>query len=117
VALGNLDALTAAVDRLWPGRDLPIWVTEFGWESHPDTSRRRVSQADQARFLTDAVALLRRPDLRVEAAIWFLLRDEPVRYPDGHPGWQSGLRGVDNRIKPAYDAWRRAVAEHRDPDP
>ena len=106
IGVGNFARLTEEVDRLWPGRRLPIWITEFGIESRPEPTRLGVSTADQARFLGEAYEALRGPGNRVAAIVWFLLRDEPVRYPDGRRGWQSGVRGVDGRPKPLYDAWR-----------
>jgi hypothetical protein len=105
VATGNFGRLIREADRLWPGRRPRFWVTEYGWKSWPDRVQG-VAPDLQARFLRDGVRTFRALHPRVEVLVWFLLRDEPLRYPDGHAGWQTGLRYVDGRPKPSYAAFR-----------
>lgn len=107
VAVGNFSDLPRALDRLWRGRRIRIWITEFAWEAARTPNEHVVTPAEQARYLAQSLAIFRRPRNRVDVLVWFLLRDEPRRYPDGHRGWESGLRYVNGTVKPAFAAWIR----------
>jgi len=101
IAVGNFGSFVRELDRLWPGRRDRIWVTEYGWQSYPD-ERLGVPPWQQALFLTEAISTFRRSYPRVDVLVNFLIQDEPT---DRVAGWQSGLRFVDGRKKPAYDAY------------
>jgi hypothetical protein len=103
VTLGNIDVLERELARLY-GRRVPIWLTEYGYETNPPDRRLGVSLAAQAAYLTQAVAIARR-DPQIDLLLWFLLRDEvdPER-------WQSGLVTAGGVRKPAFAAFRRAAA-------
>jgi hypothetical protein len=76
-------------------RRLPVYVTEFGYETDPPDPKHGVSLATQARYLSEAGGLVvTRPDLRMFAQ--FLVRDLPddVLY-------QTGLVLPDGVPKPA----------------
>lgn len=102
-----LDA-AAAAGRI-PG-GLPLWYTEFGWQTEPDPVRG-VPLGQHARWIAEAEQLTW-ADPRVAVHGQFLLQDdEPrTRYPAGSSQywgtWQSGLRHVDGSPKPALDAYR-----------
>jgi hypothetical protein len=103
-----LDA-AAAAGRL--PADLPLWWTEYGWQTNPPDPLRGVAPADQARWLGQAERQTW-DDSRVAALTQFLLRDDLPR-ADATPGtarywgtYQSGLEFADGRRKPAYDAYR-----------
>jgi Glycosyl hydrolase catalytic core len=101
VTLANLGVLERELTRLYgPKR---IWITEYGYQTNPPDTVFGISWARQARFVTEAVAIVRRHP-RVELLLWFLLRDEedPAR-------WQSGLIAADGRRKPAFAAFRKAA--------
>jgi hypothetical protein len=92
-------------------RDLPLWWTEYGWQTDPPDPMRGVTLGEQARWLGQAEQLAWQ-NPRVAALTQFLLRDDLPRR-DAAPGsrrywgtYQSGLEFADGRRKPAYDAYR-----------
>jgi hypothetical protein len=105
-----LDA-AAGQGRIPP--ELPLWHTEFGWQTAPDPVRG-VPLADQARWIARAEHLTFLDD-RVAALTQFQLRDDPPRAgvsrasPRYWGTYQAGLRFADGRRKPAYDAYRLAL--------
>ena len=103
ITLGNISTLERELVKLYR-RPMPVWLTEYGYETNPPDRKLGVSLAAQAAYLTQAVAIVRR-DPRIDLMLWFLLRDEvdPVR-------WQSGLLTAAGRPKPAFAAFRRAAA-------
>lgn len=102
VTLGNIDRLERELTRLY-GRRLPVWLTEYGYQTNPPDRTFGVSWARQAAYLTEAVAIARR-DRRIEMLLWFLVRDE-----DDVTRWQSGLVAADGTRKPAFEAFREAA--------
>jgi hypothetical protein len=106
IATGNFHNLVREVDRLWPRRGVRVWITEYGWKTWPDRAMG-VRPALQASFMRDAVRLFRTRHKRVDLLVWFLIHDEPVRYSDGRPGWQTGLRFADGSPKPSFAAFAR----------
>jgi hypothetical protein len=103
--------LDAGADAGRLPRDLPLWWTEYGWQTDPPDPIRGVSLADQARWLGQAERMAWE-DSRVAALTQFLLRDDEPRRtaaPGSSRYWgtyQSGLEFADGRRKPAYDAYR-----------
>jgi len=115
IMLGDRDKLTQLIDRAADlgrlPRDLPVWWTEYGWQTDPPDPLRGVSPADQARWIGQAERQTFE-DPRSAALTQFLLRDDEPRR-DARPGsarywgtYQSGLEYADGRRKPAYDAYR-----------
>jgi len=100
VRIGNFKLFLQRVDKLWPHRRYRIWITEYGWQTFPDHILG-VAPAKQATFLKQAIGIFRKRYRRVDMLVNYLIRDEPV-YPGS---WQSGLRFLDGRKKPAYAAW------------
>lgn len=102
-----LDA-AAAAGRIPAG--LPLWFTEYGYQTAPDPFRG-VSLDQQAAWLV-AAEHEAWANPRVAATAQFLLRDDEPRtlYPAGSQGYwstyQSGLRFADGSAKPAYEAYR-----------
>jgi hypothetical protein len=92
-------------------RPLPIWHTEFGYQTNPPDPIRGVSLRRQAAWNVRAEYLAYR-DPRVVGFTQFLLVDsEPQRqYPVSDSRYwatyQTGLRFADGRPKPAYAAYR-----------
>jgi len=93
------------------GDDKPIWMTEFGWSAAQHVCDRGekagqkpagVSEADQARFLREAMGCLRE-DPYVQVAMWFTNRDE---VGDGRMDNTYGLRRHDGSNRPAYAAFQ-----------
>jgi hypothetical protein len=115
ITLANLPSLGRELDRLAARtgnirRGLPIWLTEFGFETSPPDPFSGVPLERQAEYnqLGELLAYL---DPRVAGLTQFLLRDvAPVRgaRPGSKPYWftyQSGLEFVDGRPKPALQAY------------
>jgi hypothetical protein len=118
--VADLGRLTALLDRLHAAgridKRLPVYITEFGYETNPPDPTQAVTLADQARWLPEAEAIAHRtPGVRGFAQ--FLLRDLParpaatakVRWSD----FQSGLLLPDGRPKPALRSFAYALAVRR----
>jgi len=99
-----------------PGqKDVRIWYLEDGFQTSvatkrsfyasSETDRALVSPLDQATQLTDAVRLAYCQPA-VGAFFNFLLADEQNLH-----GWQSGVLFGDGTPKPAYQAFKRVIAE------
>jgi hypothetical protein len=99
IGLGNIGTLSAEVTRLY-GR-LPIWITEYGYQTNPPDTIFGVSPKRQALYLRQSVAIAQ-ANPRIDMLLWFLLRDEKR-----DAGWQSGLISVDGKLKPAFYAFER----------
>jgi hypothetical protein len=95
------------LDRHARGRT-PLLVAEFGWASLDEAGEWR-----QARLVGRAVRALARERrrLRLAAAIHYSWQDADP-FPGGFDFWgiHTGLLDRAGRAKPAYDAFRRAVA-------
>jgi hypothetical protein len=102
IGLGNISTLAAEVTRLY-GR-LPIWITEYGYQTNPPDTIFGVSPKRQALYLRQSYAIAR-ANPRIDLLLWFLLRDEKR-----DAGWQSGLVSVNGKLKPAFYAFERAAA-------
>src|SRR3954452_242888 len=102
IGLGNIGTLTAEVTRLY-GR-LPIWITEYGYQTNPPDNIFGVSPRRQALYLRQSYAIAR-TNPRIDLMLWFLLRDEKRA-----AGWQSGLLSVNGKLKPAFYAFEQAAA-------
>ena len=92
-------------------RPLPVYVTEYGYETNPPDTLRGVSLDQQAEYLGAATYLAwRRPEVRMFAQ--FLLNDigpnqsaaegSPERWRD----YQTGLITHDGQPKPGLNAFR-----------
>ncbi len=107
---GDVGRLLAAIDEAFPGEDMPLAITEFGHLTGP-TPRigAGLTPEGQADALCGTLSELRRWNRtgRILMAIWYLGRDER----DPERAWTSGLRYADGTPKPAFDAWRRYVAD------
>jgi hypothetical protein len=115
VTMANLRELGSLLDSLARrtgniGRNLPIFLTEFGFETNPPDPFSGIPLDRQAEWNTLGDLLAYR-DPRVAGQTQFLLRDVlPVR--SARPGtkaywftYQSGLEFADGRPKPALFAY------------
>jgi len=108
VTLGNIDALVKEVTRLY-GRK-PIWITEYAYQTNPPDRSFGVSNALQARYLTQAFNIAYRHP-RIDMMLWFLLKDETLL-----DGWQSGFYTSGGKKKPSFNAFRamtRSLSQRR----
>lgn len=118
VPLANLGRLEHALDAVFQAygvsRRLPIYLTEYGYETNPPNPYRGVSPQLQALFLDEAEYLAWQ-DARVVTLNQFLLYDSlPNRaFPKGSPGYwstfQTGLLYADGKPKPSLMAYRLPI--------
>ena len=109
-ALGDLPRLKTTLDAIQRAnglrntfgraRPLDLHFTEYGYQTRPPDGRDGVRPALQAKWLQQAAAIAWR-DPRVRNLTQYEWRDEPVRGGATFAGWQSGLRLVSDRAKPA----------------
>jgi hypothetical protein len=105
--LGRYLDRAADAGRLPAG--LPIYSTEFGYQSNPPDPTARLTLAEQAALLNEKEEQsYRYPRLRSYAQ--YLLYDDPAREgtteEEVWSGFQTGLRFGGGAPKPAYDAYR-----------
>jgi hypothetical protein len=107
ITIANLSRLEAILaqgarrGRLRGG--LPIYYTEYGFQTNPPDRILGVSPSRQAAYLnqSDWIAYRQR---RVRGIAQYLLRDDV-----GNDGFQSGLRFADGRAKPSWAAYRLPI--------
>jgi len=113
VAMGDLDRLSRLLDRLHRlGRvtsRLPIFVTEYGYETNPPDVVRGIGLLQQARYHGLATYLAwKQQDVALFAQ--FLLNDiapKGAKTPiERSRDWQTGLYFHDGRPKPAAQAFK-----------
>jgi hypothetical protein len=102
--LADLSRLTELLRQLHDkGRiasRLPLYLTEFGYESNPPDTRRGVPPETQARYMSLGSFLAwRNPDTRMFAQFLFQDIADPRSY-------QTGLLYPDGRSKPALQAFK-----------
>lgn len=109
VTLSSLDRLERTLDRAFRtygvDRRLPLYLTEYGYQTDPPDELSGVSYASQAAYLNESEYLAWR-NPRVQTLSQFLLFD------DGKPigtTFQSGLRTLDGAAKPSLAAYRLPV--------
>lgn len=87
---------------------LPLYLTEFGIQSVPDTfSGVSLLQQNEYRAISERIA---RDHPRVVAFSQYLLRDDD-NTPDGrHGGFETGLRFADGKAKPSLAGFRLPLA-------
>ena len=105
VNLASLGRLESTLDRLQRGgrlrastRRFALYLDEYGYQTRPPDRTAGVAPATQDRWLQLAAYRAWR-DPRVKLLTQYQWFDEPLRPP--FAGWQSGLRFVDGRAKPA----------------
>jgi hypothetical protein len=112
VTIGVLSRLTKALDRAQAAgaltKRLPLYLTEFGIQSTPDT-QQGVSLAKQVenRAIAERIAW---NNPRVTAFSQYLLRDSDPTGPNQYGGFESGLRFADGKPKPSLPAFRLPLA-------
>jgi hypothetical protein len=115
VPLVSLSRLENGLDQIFHAyavsRRLPIYLTEYGYETNPPNPFKDVSLAQQAAYLDEAQYMASQ-DPRVRAMSQFLLQDSPPNpaFPVGSSGYwstfQTGLEFTGGAHKPAFAAYR-----------
>ncbi len=109
VTLQSLGRLERTLDTAFAAhgvdRRLPLYLTEYGYQTDPPDELTGVSFGRQAAYLNESEYLAYR-NPRVRTLSQFLLVDdaEPIGLT-----FQSGLRLLDGSAKPALDAYRLPV--------
>lgn len=93
VGMANIRDLFAQLDRSPVTRGLPVWATEFGYQTNPPDRIVGISPAVQGRFMAEAYDWLD-TTRRVPIAIWYGFRD-----PDQIADWQSGTYYANGTAK------------------
>ncbi|HEY1537775.1 MAG TPA: hypothetical protein VGF63_00150 [Solirubrobacteraceae bacterium] len=115
VTIGVLNRLTKALSLAHKAgavtKNLPIYLTEFGIQSTPDTIQG-VSLAKQVQYRAIAEKIAY-DNPRVVAFSQYLLTDSDPTGPKQYGGFESGLRFADGRPKPSLPAFRLPLAVRR----
>jgi len=100
-AIADLGRLTAVVDpaglRTRTGGRLPLYLTEFGYQTNPPDRTLGVSSSRQSLWLQQSAYIAYR-NPRVRNLTNYVWRDEP----GASAGWQSGMLRTDDRPKPSF---------------
>jgi hypothetical protein len=118
VPLSDLGRLERALDAIFGAygvkRALPLYLTEYGYETNPPNPFRGVSPATQAAYLDQAAYMAWR-DPRVRTLSQFLLVDSApdTAYPRGSVRYwstfQTGLLYRDGAPKPSFYSYRLPI--------
>jgi hypothetical protein len=111
----DLDWLLRQLDKDWPGKQLKLFIGEFGWNTEHGAQGWLyvVTRAQQARKLKTAFRLAESLE-RVDTICWFLLYDPPPQKSgDFYVNWTSGLATYDGRHKPSWAAFARVPSGPR----
>ena len=119
VTLAVLPRLTSTLDRIFSryrvNRRLPVWLTEYGYQTDPPDPIIGVSWPRQAAWLNEADYIAHRYRRVRSVAQFLLLDDGPNRaVPPSDPRYygstfQSGLVTLEGVRKPAFAAYQRAI--------
>jgi len=94
VTLAQLPRFEQSLDRWWGRKNIPIWITEYGYQTKPGQPKG-VTPAQQALYAKQALTAARN-DPRVQMFIWFIFRDDPTS------SWVSGLLTQRGVRKPSF---------------
>jgi len=118
VPLANLSRLEHGLNRAFETygdrRRIPIYLTEYGYQTNPPDPFQAVTPAEQAIYLNHADYMAWR-DPRVRSVAQFLLLDSgpDTRYPPSSFSYwdlfQTGLLFAGGAPKPAYFAYRMPI--------
>ncbi len=106
ISIGNFESFISAANAIF-GRKYPIWITEYGLQTPAPGVVRAATAKQQATFVRQSIAKLKRLP-QVERAAWFLIKDDPPR----NGNWYTtGLRKSSGAKKPSFNAWQQAAAK------
>jgi len=118
VPLVDLSRLERGLDAIFHaygvGRQIPIYLTEYGYETNPPNPFRGVSLQKQALYIDEAQYLAWQ-DPRVQTMTQFLLVDSlpDPKFPPGSIGYwstfQTGLEFANGTRKPSFAAYRLPI--------
>jgi hypothetical protein len=117
--LSGIPRLTRTLDRAFrvygKSKKLPVWLTEYGYQTDPPDPTIGVSFARQASWLDDATYLAYRNPRIASFAQFLLVDDGPIKqYKPTDPRYwgtfQSGLITLQGKHKPAYESFKRPIS-------
>jgi len=104
VTLSQLPRFEDALDTWFHRSQIPIWITEYGYETKPGEPKG-VTPLQQRNYLRQAIKIAAN-DPRIQMFIWFILRDDPTS------AWQSGLINRNGTKKPAFATFAALAYAH-----
>lgn len=109
--LHTLDRVLAAHGRR---RALPVWFTEYGYQTNPPDPTIGVSWATHASWLNEADFLAYRQPRVASVAQFLLIDDAPLKtFSSDDPRYwgtfQSGLETQEGKRKPAFASYQRSI--------
>lgn len=117
--LSGIPRLTRLLDRAsrlyGRARELPVWMTEYGWQTNPPDPTLGIPLSRQAAWLDDATYLAYRNPRIASFAQFLLVDDAPVRqYKPSDPRYwgtfQTGLMTLQGKRKPSYNSFKRPIS-------
>src|SRR5687767_8979192 len=125
INIGNINELPRTLDRIAARTgllppEMPIFFTEFGYQTRPPDPFRGISQALQARYINEGDFIAWKHP-RVFSSAQFLLYDSPPRteFPrNSAPYWATFQTGLftglpEGNAKPAVDAYKFPLVVRR----
>ena len=103
ITMATLYRLERETRNAWG--DIPLWLTEYGYQTNPPDRRLGVPLAKQALY-EDEASLRAYTAARVTMLIHFLVVDDPKP-----SGWQSGFYTVRGLAKPSAQAFALPLAQ------
>lgn len=103
LSFGGLTRYAKEADKI--RKNIPIWVTEFGYTTTPTEVRpTHVPEAQQAANMGPALEVMSR-NPRIQGAVWFQTQD--------NGSWTSGLTRMDGTKKPSWAEFQRLAPMYR----
>jgi cellulase (glycosyl hydrolase family 5) len=100
VTIPQLGEFRAALGDWFDQPDLPLWVTEYGYQTEPAPGG--VPPVAQARYLQTALEIVR-ADPNVRMFVWFVLRDREDM------SWKGGLVTENGAARPGLRSFSSAA--------
>lgn len=116
--LSGIPRLTSTLDRAFraygQSTKLPVWMTEYGYQTNPPDPTVGVGFARQAAWLDEATFIAYRNPRIASFAQFLLVDDGPNKEwaPSDPRYWgtfQSGLVTLQGKHKPAYDSFKHPI--------
>jgi len=117
--LSGIPRLTRTLDRAFRvygrSKKLPVWLTEYGYQTDPPDPTIGVGFGRQAAWLDDATYLAYRNPRIASFAQFLLVDDGPLKqYKPRDPRYwgtfQSGLVTLQGKHKSAYESFKRPIS-------
>jgi len=119
INMASIKRLASALDKAGRAgritRGLPIYNTEFGFQTNPPDPFVSTSPTRQAELLNEKEEFSYRYS-RLKSYSQYLLDDDPSRPGPSALRWagfQTGLRFSSGGAKPAYEAYKLPIVVHR----